>query len=132
MLSSHLAFTETKDKPEGLSGKANSKKSTLLVITPELKKKMPALISILEGEMSIKWEKVNRTFILSDIKDFAAEVTELGKKYGIQIISGWAEERFNLADAFDMGKLPGSLKYYPELIKEIKKYIGRVESKMSL
>ncbi len=122
-LKRHLAFTEIKDKPEGSMDKADSKKSAPVVITPEVRKKLPELILILEGAMLRKWERAETTFIISDIKDFAAEARELGKKYGLNNIMDWAEEISSQADSFDMEKLPGSLKYYPELIEEIKKLI---------
>ena len=122
-LTRHLAFTKEKDKPEVSMDKTVGKKSAPEEITPEVRKKLPGLISILEGRMKGKWERAEKTFIISDIKDFAAEAGELGKKYGLKILTSWADEISSQADSFDMEKLPGSFKYYPELIEEVKKLV---------
>ena len=122
-LTRHLAFTKEKDKPEVSMDKTVGKKSAPEEITPEVRKKLPGLISILEGRMKGKWERAEKVFIISDIKDFAAEAGELGKKYGLKILTSWADEISSQADSFDMEKLPGSFKYYPELIEEVKKLV---------
>ncbi len=123
VLSLYLEFTKPGDKPKETVDKASSKKRTSVVITPGIRKKLPELISMLEGPMMGKWERANRTFIISDIKDFAIAINKLGKKYNLKIIVDWAGELSGQADTFDMGKLPVSLKYYPELIKELKKLL---------
>jgi len=96
-------------------------RDTSETLTKETKKKIPGLISILEGHIKEKWEEVTRTSIMNDIEDFAEEIEELGRKYELGILLKWGEKISSQAESFDMGKLPKTLKYFTELVDEIKK-----------
>ena len=47
-------------------------------------KKLPELINILENDISIKYGKLKKEFIINDIEDFAKEIRELGRQYSAE------------------------------------------------
>ncbi len=114
-----FAATEIEDGPGDKGSGAKSYKDGPARIPPAAVKKLPELISILEGEVKSKWEEVTKAFIISDIKDFAAEIESLGKKYKLAVISEWASDISTQADNFDMEKLPGTLKYFSKLVDKL-------------
>jgi two-component system sensor histidine kinase EvgS len=122
-LTRHLAFTdmETEAAEKGVKTKAG--KDTSAKITPEIRKKLPELVSILDGKIKNKWEGVTQKFIISDIQDFATGMEELGKKYNMEVIVDWTKDILTQADCFDMEKLPKTLKYFPKIVEKIKKMI---------
>ena len=114
-----FAVEEIETGPEDKGAGAKSYKDGPARVPPAARKKLPELISILEGEIKSKWEEVSKAFIISDIKDFATEMEGLGKKYKLAVISGWANDISIQADNFDMEKLPGTLEYFPRLVEKI-------------
>ena len=77
----------------------------------------------MEGKIEDDLMEVTRSFIMDDIKDFAASVDKLGKEYNIGPVQKWAEKITAQAISFDMEHLPVTLDYFPELIKEVKKLL---------
>ena len=123
VLAIHLDYT---DKEHGLveekeAAENKEYKDTSGALIKETKKKIPELISILESYIKEKWEEVTKTSIINDIEDFAKEIEELGRKYELGILLKWGEKILSQAESFDMDKLPKTLKYFTELIDEVKK-----------
>jgi len=119
----HLEYT---DKEPGLvkekkAGETKEYKDIYGTLTKVAKKKIPELISILESNIKEKWEEVTKTSIISDIEDFAKEIEELGRKYELEILLKWGENILSQAENFEMDKLPKTLKYFTELVGEVKK-----------
>ncbi|MCJ7666580.1 MAG: ATP-binding protein, partial [Actinobacteria bacterium] len=123
VLAIHLDHTDKKPVLVEEKEAADNKeyKDTSKPITDETKKKLPGLISILESHIKEKWEEVTKTSIINDIEDFAKEIKELGRKYKLEILLKWGDEILSQAENFDMDKLRKTLKYYTELIDEVKK-----------
>lgn len=89
-------------------------------LIPETKARLPELIQILENEMTDKWTKVKTTFYFNEIEDFANEIREMGTAYNVGILSNWGDDMFHQTKSFDMERLPDTLGYFPEIIKQIR------------
>jgi len=122
-LAKHLDYTDKGSEliKEKEAAETKEGKDIYRPLTKEAKKKIPELISILESDVKEKWEEVSKTFIINNIEDFAKEIEELGRKYELGILLKWGEEISSQAESFDMDKLPKTLKYFTELIDEVKK-----------
>jgi PAS domain S-box-containing protein len=97
-------------------------------LTPEIKAKLPELLTILDGELTDNWKHINDTFIIEDIEEFANTVRVFGEKYKLDILSGWGEQLLDQVKCFDMEKMPETLKQFPILIKKIEDILKREES----
>lgn len=126
LIQKFIKYLDYTDKEPELAGEkksaeAKKHKDTFGALTREARKKIPELITILESHIKKRWEETTKTFIMSDIEDFAKEIEELGRKYELEILLNWGEKISSQAENFDMDKLPGTLKYFTKLISEIKK-----------
>lgn len=81
--------------------------------------KIPELLDILQNRMTPKWKSIRKTFILDEVETFSKEITELGNRYGLEVISQWGEAIFNDLQAYDMQKLSNTLEYFPGIIEEV-------------
>jgi PAS domain S-box-containing protein len=117
----HLDYTDKESKEERKAPETKEGKDIPKALTKEAKKKIPELILILESYIKEKWEEVKKTSIISDIEDFAKEIEELGRRYELRILLKWGEKISSQAESFEMDKLPKTLKYFTELIDEVKK-----------
>lgn len=136
----YLAYTEAavvskKEKTKTREDKTTgARKTTAGVETPAgkevptgltsgQKKKLPELIALLEGTLKDDLEKVTGSFIMDDIKDFAASIEKLGKKYNIRLVQEWADKVTFQAESFDMENLPAMLDHFQGLIDKVKKLL---------
>ncbi len=93
-------------------------------LTPGQKKKLPELIKLMEGKLKDDHIKVTESFIMDDIKDFAARVEKLGKEYNIVSIHEWADKITSQAESFDMENLPATLDHFKGLTDKVKKLLN--------
>jgi CheY-like chemotaxis protein len=115
----HLAYIG-EDQATGAVKTTTGKKADD-VLTPGQRKKLPELITLMEGKLKDDHIKVTESFIMDDIKDFAARIGKLGKKYGIGPVREWADKITSQAESFDMEHLPATLDYLQELTDKVKK-----------
>jgi PAS domain S-box-containing protein len=97
-------------------------------LTPAVKAKLPVLLTKLSGELTDNWKKINDTFIIEEIEEFANTIRVFGEKYKLDILSGWGERLLGQVKCFDMEKMPETLKQFPILIKKIEDILKREES----
>ncbi|MGD2088596.1 MAG: two-component regulator propeller domain-containing protein [Candidatus Aminicenantes bacterium] len=87
----------------------------------EFKKKadqLPQLLSILKGDLSLRWEKISKTHIIDDIDTFSKEIRQLGEQYHLEVLKNWADLLINDLQTFDMQKVARTLGHFPEIIRE--------------
>ena len=118
----YLAYTG-EDKTAGELKTTTGKKADG-GLTYGQRKKLPELINLMEGNLKDDHIKVTESFIMDDIKDFAARIEKLGKKYNIRPVRQWADKITSQAESFDMENLPASLNYFQELIEKVKKLLN--------
>jgi YesN/AraC family two-component response regulator len=59
----------------------------IILFTPEIKARLPELLSVLKGKLTDNWDQVNKTFFVDEMETFAYIVKDLGEKYKIDILS---------------------------------------------
>jgi signal transduction histidine kinase/CheY-like chemotaxis protein len=114
---------EPEDKPE-----TEIKEEEVLPavpLSPEIKAKTPAVISILQNDFTARWETISKTFMLDEIENFSKEIRELGIQNGLKILENWGNRLFNDVRKYDMQKVTNTLAYFPGLIKEISALTGK-------
>ena len=87
-------------------------------------KKLPELINRLENEISIKYVKLKKEFIINDIEDFAEEIGELGGKYGASILSDWGKKLSVQSSSFDLENLTATFDEFENILNKIKIFKG--------
>ncbi|MCP4154687.1 MAG: hypothetical protein GY757_43590, partial [bacterium] len=85
-------------------------------LTPE---KFTRVMEKLEKNLTPRWHKANKTFMLDEIEEFAKQMRELGTEYGITILSGWGERLLKEKLHFDMEKVAETMDSFPDLVKEV-------------
>jgi len=122
--------SKEKDKGSIESGKAKvagEKRTTIGSLTPGTKAKLPELLHLLESQLTDRWNEINKTFIIDEIETFAKEIKGVGEKYNLDILFQWGDRLLHQVNRFDMEKMPGTLKDFPTLIKEIKNTVKNVK-----
>ncbi len=78
------------------------------------------LINILENEMVPRWETIRNTFILGEIKNFATDVEEMGKKYNSSQLINWSNHINEQVNHLDMEHLPETLNQFEKILSDFK------------
>ena len=100
-------------------GKTGMKKSQEI-----LAEKLPELINRLENEISTRYVKLKKEFIINDIEDFAEEIGELGGHYGVSILSDWGRKLSVQASSFDLENLTATFGEFENILTKIKSFQG--------
>ncbi len=74
----------------------------------------------LNGELMSAWEIISGSAIVDDIKSFAAQIKNIGRENNISELTLYGSRLYDEADMFDFERLPGTLKLYPDIVKDIK------------
>ena len=85
-------------------------------------KKLPELINRLENEISIKYDKLKKEFIINDIEDFAEETQEFGRQYGASILSDWGKRLSVQSSSFDLENLTATFNEFENILNKIKSF----------
>ena len=115
ILKNHLAHTQN-DKP-------NDKlftKSKVIEISPELKEKLPELLTKLEKSIKPRWEEISTTFILGNIKEFAEDIIKTGEDFHADKLTRWGREMYEQSCNFDMEHLPATMNQFDSLVNDFK------------
>jgi CheY-like chemotaxis protein len=87
---------------------------------PKKTDKLPELLGILQGDLTLRWEKISKTHIIDEIDAFAKEIRELGGQYHQEALKNWADLLIDDLQTFDMQKVAKTLELFPEIIHKIK------------
>jgi len=94
-------------------------------ISAEVRAKLPGLIEILQREdLTKRWEKISRTFIIDEVEAFAKEMKALDGNYGSGILSRWSDRLFNQVQTYDIEKIQRVLASFPEVVNKIEKILS--------
>lgn len=104
------------DAPAAIDEVGNSKP---VLLAPEVKRMLPGLTAILQGELTRQWQRISKTFLLDEIEDFSKKIRELGNQYGLKILEEWGSHLLKVVQSYDMQKVSQTLAYFPGLITEI-------------
>ncbi|MCP4132777.1 MAG: response regulator [bacterium] len=90
----------------------------------EEKMELADLVKRLKTDFMEKLERIEKTLIIDEIKDFARQVREIGEKHKLDCLVTWGKDLFAQANNFNVENLPGTIAFFPELIKEVEKIAG--------
>ncbi|MBD3167757.1 GHKL domain-containing protein, partial [bacterium] len=90
-------------------------------LSSELRDRLPSLLIALEKRLLLQWERVQRYFIMSDMKLFSDEIARLLHEYPYPTLDQWHTRFDHAVEQFDMTTLPGLLSHFPEIIEEIRR-----------
>ena len=84
--------------------------------------KLPELINRLENEISTRYVKLKKEFIINDIEDFAEEIGEIGGQYGVSILSDWGRKLSVQASNFDLENITATFDEFENILNKIKSF----------
>ncbi|MBU0996209.1 MAG: response regulator [Proteobacteria bacterium] len=84
----------------------------------EIKGRLPELKNELDKALEI-WGTIQDGIAFSKIKQFAADIIQIGNTYRIEGMTFWAESLFQSASQFNVEDVPEKLKCFPEMVHEI-------------
>jgi len=122
-LKKYLDFTIKGEVKEKLPEKKISE-SSVVKQTSGANVKLTEILNMLEGEISNKYIRIKKEFILNDIEDFAKEMLDFGKKYNLNIIIDWSSKLGNQAANFDLENLAFTINEFENILDKFKEVKG--------
>lgn len=109
--------------PHRTKAKAEQSRTTVgassPALPPAIKKRLPEVLHILNGDKLLMWKSLQETFIIDEIEKFARGLEALGRDYQIDMLADWANKLAREAGHYDMERLPATLAHFPVMIKDI-------------
>jgi PAS domain S-box-containing protein len=96
-----------------------------LSLSPDLKKKIPEMIRILQQDFLPKWQGIKDTLVLFKIDAFADDLLNLARKEGFDFIANYASRIKEDVNLVDLDSIRQSLHEFPEILENLKKYIHK-------
>ena len=94
-------------------------------LPPEIIERLPELISILENELMPRWSMIHKRLVVSEIREFAARIKELGTDYSYAPLTRFGDEMLIQAKSFDVKRLSGTMNTFPQFVQEIGNVLRR-------
>jgi len=88
---------------------------------------LPQVVERMESELMPVFRAVKKTFIMSRIRDFAHQVDQFNREYGIPALEKWSEQVQEYVRRFDMLNLPVSLEAFGQIMEQLKTYEIRAD-----
>ncbi|MGK5094499.1 PAS domain S-box protein [Deltaproteobacteria bacterium TL4] len=98
-------------------------KELIQSLEPEIRKKLPELISLLDLE-TCQWEALGEALKIRDVQKFATRIQDLGVTYHYPPLTKWGETLHAQACKFDIENLPRTLNYFPQFITTLRSLIN--------
>lgn len=89
------------------------------------------IIDVFENELLNHWQKLQKTFIINEVEEFAEKVLDIGKKHKIVHIVNWSRKIITGAKKFDIENLTEAFKEFPEMIDSLKE-IYKIAEKIGI
>ncbi|MCP4135132.1 MAG: response regulator [bacterium] len=91
------------------------------LLSAEEKDELRKLLGSLESEITEKWDRIRKTFIIGEIEEFAQLVLEKSNGYAAAVLVDWSNKCIIEAMHFDVENLTRTVNEFPGLLKSIKK-----------
>ena len=88
-------------------------------LSPEIRAKLPALVSILKQECAEQATTLARTFNNKQAKQLAERVKQLGTEYSIPALYEYGNALERYVQSFDMEKIPSHLEKFSDIVAMI-------------
>ena len=90
-------------------------------VTPVEANRLPELIAKLQGEEAF-WQIISQTLRSRDLRDFATRLGAWGQEHQCQELQDYANRLQQQLEDFDWGKLPQTVKEFPELVRSLNSF----------
>jgi len=108
-----------------ISPKIKEIKKEKIILSDEVKAKIPEFLKIINEEINSKWQRISKTYIIGEVEDFAEEIKNLSEEYKIDYFTIWADKLLAEVQSFDIEGFQVSLKKFPELVKHLNSVINK-------
>ncbi|MCP5046096.1 MAG: hypothetical protein GY940_02920, partial [bacterium] len=89
---------------------------------------LSALLEILQSDdLTRRWESLNETLILDEVKNFATNMRELDQTHHSGILTRWVDRLLNDLETFNITQIEKTMSDFPDVIKEIEILAGGKE-----
>ncbi len=89
---------------------------------PDVLKWFSELADLLE-EKTDEWKILSKTLPIDSIVDFARQIQDIGKEISFSPLIDWGRNLDEQANGFQIDILPGTLKSFPVIIKNIRSLV---------
>jgi PAS domain S-box-containing protein len=83
-------------------------------------KKIPEIISQLEGELLTDWNEIKDTFVIYKIEKFAKRLESIGKQYNLMYLVAYSKSLLDDIEVLDLESIRDGLKSYRDKIDYLK------------
>ena len=94
----------------------------------EPRPELASLAELLEGGSMAEWERLRESFFIDRMNEFSVGMAALADQYREPGLARWAAQVREQARYFDMERLPGTFRRFPEVVEEIRKLCPRPQS----
>lgn len=88
------------------------------IVSPQLLRRLPELITILEGQLTKFWE-LREELSVDTVEEMAKEFEALGLEFDYSPLSEWGKQLCFHAQMFDITSMNQSMEKYPQFIEEL-------------
>ncbi|MCF8380736.1 MAG: PAS domain S-box protein [Bacteroidales bacterium] len=114
----HLEYTTIQEKNE--QQKTDLAESENL--NPEIKAKLPQLVTILEQEYIPVWDEIKNKLMLFKIDEFASNLINLSTQFKIKFLEIYSNKLKSEIKSMDLDGMNETLQMFPEVITKIKSF----------
>jgi hypothetical protein len=79
------------------------------------------LLNRFNRDLSERWKSYESKQPLKEIKQFAHEIIETGKKYHLSFVYEYGDQLLSTIENFDIEEMRLKLDYFPDLLKQLNK-----------
>lgn len=120
MLQQHLPY---KDKTAGNKEASDNQSYRIELdpaqLPPDLQKKLPMLLQLLQNEYLPEWELIKDHFVIFKIEDFAKRLHKTAETFGVPFLQEYASSLLQAADDLDLEALKEWLQMFPDLLSKM-------------
>jgi signal transduction histidine kinase len=115
---SHSMLTDYKDTLTEMETPAN-----VTIINAEIREHLLELLTLLKKMEEEVWPKVHRSLVMDQLRVFANQLEKWGIEYEYRELKNYATKLKNQIQNFDLVHLPNTVANFPEITKNLEKYL---------
>jgi len=114
-----LSYTESSEKSGQNEDNVKPDNEDIFLSSQQLEK----LNRVLNNSLEKQWLNASEYQMSDEIESFAKNVKQAGTKFNIKLLIEYGENLFTYVDSFDLEMMDKSLKYWPEMIRRLRKLV---------
>nr|WP_256366807.1 CheR family methyltransferase [Anabaena sp. UHCC 0204] len=97
---------------------------SVTVMSPQALEKLPELIKLLQQEEATVWKTLHQTLLINQLRAFALKLQSLAQQYECPYLAEYAATLKNQIDTFDFAYLADTVANFPQIIKQLQKFLS--------